>query len=180
VVDARGQRQIGANSKSTNEDDDEGVATGRVNFGTTIEPPTDRASTCLYFSFDGVAPVTDPILVLNGEGGATMDRPVNNICFPSVVQTSYAPKGKTLASVTVVDACLGHGDNSNADNVEMEIEELAKRCLVQMADWFGDPSIVQRWSFLRSYRIAHAQPGQDPAEEEPKRSAFEKPCEVTE
>lgn len=180
VVDARGQRQMGANSNTAN-DDDEGLAAGRVNVGTMIEPPTDRASTCLYFSFDGEAPVTDPILVLNGEGGATLDRPVNNVCFPSAVQASYAPKGKTLASVTVVDACLSKGHHRNGAEMEMEEAELAKRCLVQMADWFGDPSIVQRWSFLRSYRIAHAQPGQDPAEEELKRTAFEKqPCEVME
>ena len=36
--------------------------------GEPVVAPTDRSSTCLYFAIDGQPPVTDPLLVLNGEG----------------------------------------------------------------------------------------------------------------
>ena len=49
-----------------------------------VERTVDRSSTCLYFAIDGPPPMTDPILVLNGEG-VSESYPVNNVCFPSTV-----------------------------------------------------------------------------------------------
>jgi phytoene dehydrogenase-like protein len=49
---------------------------------------------CLYYAFEGKAPVEEPILVLNG---VTEDNePVNNVCFPSMVNEGYAPEGYNL------------------------------------------------------------------------------------
>jgi len=147
-----------------------------------VDAPVGRASTCLYFAVDGGPPVADPILILNGEG-ATFDRPVNNVCFPSTVQSSYAPAGKTLASVTVVDSCVGLGTGKEGEAAQLlssvPDEELATRCAAQLADWFCDESLPSRWTFLRAYRIPHAQPGQNPADD-PGRSTFEKKAEVSE
>ena len=164
---------------------------GGGNDETLVRAPVDRSSTCLYFAIDGPPPVPDPILVLNGNK-ATRDRPVNNVCFPSVVQPGYAPENKTLASVTVVDAC---------SDIESDVTDsvLAERCKAHLKEWFDDvdgndntgsgatgkssegnrvsPSSVDSWHFLRAYRIAHSQPGQDPADE-PNRTTFEKHPEV--
>ena len=124
--------------------------------------PSDRSSTCLYFSLDGAPPVTDPLLVLNGEG-VNSDRPVNNVCFPSAVAPKYAPEGKSLASVTVVGLADGVSD-----------EALASSCKAQLEGWFGES--VKEWNFLRSYRIKHSQPGQTP----PNGNRFERHPEVSE
>ena len=51
---------------------------------------------------------------------------------------SYAPVGKSLASVTVV------GLVSQSD------EELEKIIRTQLTDWFGP--IVDEWKYLRTYR----------------------------
>lgn len=158
----------------------ESLEGGASQGGGLIEAPADRSSTCIYFAIDGPPPVTDPILILNGEV-ATAEKPVNNICFPSVVQPGYAPAGKSLASVTVVDACVG-GLGEVSDS------ELAERCQAQIAEWFGEEAGgggggggggVPSWRFLRSYRIKHSQPGQDPAAA-PGRASFEKQPEVSE
>lgn len=137
-----------------------------------VETPVDRSSTCLYFAIDGPPPVTDPILVLNGDQGKAPGGggggPVNNVCFPSSVQASYAPPGKALASVTVVGFAEGVSD-----------EELVAQTKAQLGVWFQDPEVVKDWTFLRSYRIRHAQPGQaPPGAGEPPRTAFEKGPEV--
>ncbi len=56
-----------------------------------------RSSRCIYFAADK-APMSEPILVLNGEGSEL----INNLCVPSNVNQSYAPPGKSLISVSVV------------------------------------------------------------------------------
>ena len=98
--------------------------------------------------------------MLNGEG-VDSDRPVNNVCFPSAVAPKYAPEGKSLASVTVVGLADGVSD-----------EALASSCKTQLEGWFGES--VKEWSFLRSYRIKHSQPGQTP----PNGNRFERHPEV--
>ena len=58
-----------------------------------LPPPKQRSVGCIYYGFQSPAPLTDPILILNGEGGSpdnggrrnTKDYPINNVCFPSVV-----------------------------------------------------------------------------------------------
>mmetsp|Transcript_43576 Transcript_43576/g.100777 ORF Transcript_43576/g.100777 Transcript_43576/m.100777 type:complete len:486 (+) Transcript_43576:45-1502(+) len=110
------------------------------------------ASTALYFAIDGPPPVSEPILVLNGDvGPALQPGPpvVNNICFPSSISPSYAPSGKSLASVTVV------GDP------EVDDAQLEAAVRTQLAGWFGES--VHTWRFLRIYRVPYAQPSQSGA-----------------
>lgn len=81
-----------------------------------------RGSCCVYFACAapprilGVAE-PEPILFLNGERGGI----VNNICFPSVVAPSYAPHGRTLASVEV----LGVPDIPDEELAEVRAVEIS-------------------------------------------------------
>lgn len=113
------------------------------------EPAASRGVTCLYFAAES-APVTEPILMLNGDGRG----PVNNLCFPSVVSPALAPPGAVLVSATVLDSALGNGG-------ELEAEVRA-----QLMQWFGGQ--VARWRLLRTYRIHHAQPEPSVAAQAPR------------
>ncbi|MCH9633470.1 MAG: hypothetical protein S4CHLAM7_01950 [Chlamydiae bacterium] len=96
--------------------------------------------TCLYFSIEGGLLDPEPILYLGEEG------PVNNFCFPNRVQASYAPEGKDLLSVTVVDPkWQGH------PNLENHVK-------AQIANKFNISEF--ELTFLKAYHIAHALPSQ--------------------
>ena len=120
---------------------------GVADLGPAGEP---KKTMCLYFAIDGAPPQTAPILFLNGDGVADCeDLPiVNNMCFPSAVAPSYAPAGKSLASVSLIGIPAGSD------------EEVAEAVKLQLADWFG-PS-VRDWALLRAYRITYCQPDQPP------------------
>ena len=109
-------------------------------------PIGGRGSTCLYYAFDGKPPLTDPLLILNGEGTST-DRPVNNLVFLSSIAPSYAPEGKTLVSVTVVGV---------SSTLDARLDQSVRN---HIAEWFGQEA-VQAWELLRIYRIPYAQPKQ--------------------
>ncbi|MCY2973110.1 MAG: NAD(P)/FAD-dependent oxidoreductase [Planctomycetota bacterium] len=100
-----------------------------------------QSTTCLYFAVT-TPPIREATLVLNGEA----EGPINNLSFPSFAQPSYAPPGQHLASVSI------YGDfvSSPKEIVEATRDHLRK--------WFGPD--VDRWRFLRSYRITHALPSQ--------------------
>eukprot|EP01038_Epipyxis_sp_PR26KG_P011355 gene11355-15227_t len=120
-----------------------------------IEIPQARCSICLYFGFDGLPPVLDPILILNGENDMKSPKHVttiNNVCFPSQVSKEYAPVGKSLASVTVVttEDLL----TSNSDEI------LEAKVRNQLIEWWGTQ--IDSWSLLKIYRIPYAQPAQSP------------------
>ncbi|CAN0261905.1 unnamed protein product, partial [Ectocarpus fasciculatus] len=132
--------------------------------GGGASPSTGRSSTCLYYAIDGPAPVGGPILVLNGEG-AKSSGPVNNVVFLEQTAPTYAPAGKSLASVTVV----GNPDCSDS--------ELEAKVRAHLAEWFdkknkgGDEGAgglstrgadVAKWKHLRTYRVPYAQPAQRP------------------
>lgn len=119
-----------------------------------------KKTMCLYFAIDGEAPSTEPILYLNGNGveDAEDSTVINNMCFPSTVSSSYAPTGKSLASVSLI------GIPSKPD------EEVAADVKEQLCEWFG--SSVQDWQLLKTYRIPYCQPNQEPP------SAREKAVEV--
>lgn len=120
----------------------------------TTEPDqTQRSVGCLYYSFAGTEPVTDPILILNGaERG--VDHPVNNICFPSAVSKSYVPQGLSLCSVTVLKPAM--------DAYEGQDGDLDRAVRKQLASWFPDCSddILNSWKLERIYKIQKAQPAQ--------------------
>lgn len=104
---------------------------------------------CLYYAADGAPPVKEPFLLLNGD-----DRgPVNNIAFPSMVAPQYAPPGKTLVAVVVLDE--NFRKESDLDG------EVRKQC----REWFGDA--VNGWEHLRTYNIDHALPDQSPPTHNP-------------
>lgn len=121
---------------------------GKKGIDSNIEIPPGRGSTCLYFGIDGPPPVTDPILILNGENSVDdgYSCTINNVCFPSQLSSNYAPAGKSLASVTVV-GCINDKD-------------LEEKVRLQLKRWWG--SSVDSWQHLRTYRIKYAQPSQNP------------------
>ncbi len=103
-----------------------------------------QGTTCFYFAAKK-APVSQPMLVLNGEGRG----PINNLCVPSVVSPSYAPSGTHLVSATVI------GDHGRSpDGLLGEVRD-------QLTEWFGTD--VHGWRHLRTYWIPDALPSQPPA-----------------
>jgi phytoene dehydrogenase-like protein len=108
-----------------------------------ITRPRWNAVTCLYFEAEE-APVTEPVLVLDGDGTG----PVNNLCFPTQVASDYGPGDRALVSASV----LGSDEDVAGD--------LTDRVLAQMERWFG--SEARSWRHLRTYRIRHALPRQLP------------------
>jgi phytoene dehydrogenase-like protein len=114
--------------------------------------PTFNSVACLHFSATS-APVSEPILLLNGEGAG----PINNLSFPSAVSPDYAPPGRHLVSVSVVDAEAA---------VSRDLEERVRR---QLFDWFG--ADTRGWGLLRIDRIPHAVPSQRVADDKPARLA---------
>ena len=112
------------------------------------EKPGSRSVSCLYYDTDE-PPVSEPLLILNGEGQG----PINSLCFPNRVAPSYAPKDKSLVSVTII---------GNPDQSDKQIETAVR---VQLTEWFG--SGASSWRYLRPYRILHALPIQIPPVSDP-------------
>ena len=113
-----------------------------------LADPGSRIVACLYFAAPA-PPVGEPILVLDGEGRG----PINTLAVMDRVAPSYAPAGASLVSVSVVrDAVLPD-------------PQLAVAVEAQLREWFGPE--VRGWRHVRTYRIAHAQPAQDPGALEP-------------
>jgi phytoene dehydrogenase-like protein len=110
--------------------------------------PASRSVTCFYYAANE-PPVAEPILALNGDGSG----PVNNFAVISQVAPSYAPAGAHLISATV----LGKQKLSEV--------QMSGFIIAQMKNWFGN--VASTWQFLKSYRIAHAQPQQFPGALEP-------------
>jgi len=88
-------------------------------------------------------------LILNGEGTG----PINSLCCPSSVAANYAPKGKSLVSVTMIGV---------PDQNDQPLESTVRS---QLTEWFG--SSVKGWRYLRIYRIPHALPMQIPPVSDP-------------
>lgn len=129
------------------------VATGIDALGELLHIDAYRRSvgeSCLYFSAtDWRPPFQHPFLALNGEDSG----PINNIAFPSLAAPEYAPEGKILIGVVVLD-----DEYRNRD----DLEDLVRH---QCQDWFGDA--VKQWEHLRTYRIDHALPDQSPPTDNP-------------
>lgn len=108
-----------------------------------FEPPASRSVLCLYYAAPE-PPTADPVLVLDGEG----DGPVNNLTVMSNVSPHYAPAGQALVSVSVI------GNPSQPD------AEVEARVRGHLHRWYG--VAVDAWRPLKTYRILHAQPAQEP------------------
>jgi hypothetical protein len=107
-----------------------------------FEPPAMRGVLCLWFDAPR-PPVDEPVLVLSGEAG-----PVNNLCVPSRVAGGYAPPGRALVSVSVLEP-------RREDDAGLE-----RAVRAQLAGWFGPE--VGGWRLLRVDRIAAALPACPP------------------
>ncbi len=66
--------------------------------------------TCLYFSTEWIPPHQNPFLILNGDEPG----PINNLAFPSLISSRYAPAGRTLVAAIVLDAEIRKVMTSNA------------------------------------------------------------------
>jgi len=109
-----------------------------------LKPVQARASTCVYFSLDAKdLPTQLPIILLiPGDDG-----PLNNVCFPSNVQSSYAPEGRALCSATIIDSLT---------DVPDDVEAAARSHLAKLFP----AANVGSWTFERLYRVPFAQPRQ--------------------
>ena len=99
-----------------------------------------RSVGCVYFSAP-VAPIEGAYVVLDGNGKG----PVLNVAVMSHVSPHYAPHGQHLIAAVLPGI------------IEGDLEAAARR---QLRSWWGPT--VDSWRHLRTYRIAHGQPGQDP------------------
>ncbi len=106
-----------------------------------FEAPPMRPVTTLYFAAEASL-VGRPVLVLNGSGRGLL----GHMCVPSDVCPSYAPRGQSLVSATVV------GDP------DLEDEHLEARVLAEIEEWFGPTARALR--HLRTYRVTEALPAQ--------------------
>jgi len=115
---------------------------------------TQRSVGCLYYGFEGPAPVEEPILVLNGMTKEN-DDPVNNVCFPSVVNEGYAPEGYNLCSVTVLsDAMYRYRDSPD------QLDRAVRR---QLGTWFADQKndIKEKWELKKIFYVRRKIANQD-------------------
>ena len=114
----------------------------------SLPAPRSQSVACLYFSA-AKAPIDEPVLMLNSNSSGL----VNNVVVMSAVAPSYAPPGAALLSVSV----LGTPTLDDSSLVQAVQEELRP--------WFG--SEVQQWQHIKTYRITHALPVQEPPALEP-------------
>ena len=117
-----------------------------------LEDQPERSVGCMYYKLAGDAPVKEAILILNGE--RCMDGSINNVCFPSIVNPSYAPEGYHLCSVAIDGRMM-----TKYEGREEELDQVVRQAL---GEWFPEykDDIQSEWELLRTYRIHHAQPAQ--------------------
>ena len=122
----------------------------------TVTPQPQRSVGCLYYGFDGDAPIQEPILILSGLGDdrGTEQCPINNVCFPSVVNPSYAPANKSLCSVTILKPAMDLYKGRD-DDLDIAVRR-------QLRAWFPECNTRKSgaWKLLRMYSIPNAQPAQ--------------------
>jgi phytoene dehydrogenase-like protein len=115
-----------------------------------------RQVMCMYYAFDSPAPVEEPVLILNGVIGkrGTAECPVNNACFPSIVNEGYAPEGKGLCSVTILKDIMDVYEGKEGD-LDIAVRE-------QLGTWFPEfkDDILSKWELKGTYKIKNAQPAQ--------------------
>lgn len=105
-----------------------------------IPEVSSKAAGVVYFAATK-APIDGSYIVLDGHGQG----PVYNVAVMSNVSSHYAPAGQHL----IAAALPGMADG--------DLEAAARR---QLRSWWG--AEVDTWRHLRTYRIQHGQPGQDP------------------
>ena len=109
-----------------------------------------RQTNCTYFEAPH-APFAAPILMLNRDPGG----PIDSLCCPSNVQSSYAPKNRALISVSSIQ--------NQPTDLELWLADIRN----QLRAWFG--SQVDRWRHLSTYHIPYSLPDQSCNSMEPVR-----------
>jgi phytoene dehydrogenase-like protein len=107
-----------------------------------------RSTACFYFDA-AEPPFEDPILMLDGDGRG----PANSVTVMSQVAPSYAPLGRSLVSVSVIDA-----NDADMDDLERGVRD-------QLKDWFG--AVVDDWRAVRHYKIPRSLPVAGPVKDAP-------------
>lgn len=120
--------------------------TARLVPGFSAKEPAWRSVTNVYFHAEK-SPLNEAIIALNTSGEGL----VNNVCVISDVAPDYAPKGRSLISVSLL------GIHKNSDLLNAVKEELYS--------WFGEQT--RDWKHLRTDLIKHALPEQGPGLESP-------------
>jgi hypothetical protein len=93
----------------------------------------------IYFTADK-PPFTKPIIALN----ASANKIVNNVAVVSQVSSAYAPIGKTLISVSLIDYDKKDNQVDMIENVKQELQY-----------WYAD---AVHWKHLKTYPILYALP----------------------
>ncbi|MTD45334.1 FAD-dependent oxidoreductase [Conexibacter sp. W3-3-2] len=114
-----------------------------------VPDPGSVSTTALWFDAPASPTAGRPILVLDGDGHG----PVNNVAVLSDVAPGYAPAGRTLVNASIPGDAPG--DDATTETAVRD----------QLRGWFG--ATVDGWRLLRTDRIAHAQPRQEPGALEP-------------
>jgi phytoene dehydrogenase-like protein len=109
--------------------------------GSEVTDPGSTGTMTLYYAAER-PPVSEPILMLDGEGQG----PVNHTVVMSNASPAYAPAGKALVAASVIGI------------PPQEDAELDHQARLQLSAWFGRE--VMDWALLRFYRIPHALPDQ--------------------
>ncbi|MFO0961791.1 MAG: NAD(P)/FAD-dependent oxidoreductase [Phycisphaerales bacterium] len=107
-----------------------------------------QATTTLHYACDRInlpSTLHEPVLHLDGTG----EGPVNHAACISSVAPEYAPPGKALVSLNLVDT----------DWANESMAAIQARTVRQMERWFG-PGAMRRWQLLRIERIPRALPRQ--------------------
>ncbi len=136
------------------------IAVNHANAMQLLNRPVERkftSTTCFYYAAPR-SPVKGPWLVLNGEASG----PINNLCVPSEVQRSYAPRNTSLISVSVIDPVY-----QQRSDLELLVRE-------QLTAWYGKR--VSEWRHLRTFQIPQAFVLQEP----PYLTPVEKPVRLSE
>ena len=102
-----------------------------------VPRPRSRPQSCSYFAAPKV-PTDSRAILLDGD----LDGPARNVAVMTNVAPGYSPDHRSLIATVMP----GRYEPNCADLV-----------LPQMRRWFGDE--VDEWEHLRTYTIAHGQPG---------------------
>jgi phytoene dehydrogenase-like protein len=114
------------------------------------KPRAWNRTTTFYYAADR-SPMSEPTLMLNGEGSAA--GPVNHAVVMSEVSDKYSPPGSHLVSVSVV------GQAPSADSTMVALEEAVR---AQLGRWF--PGEVAKWKPIGGFPVQYALPLQRVAE----------------
>jgi protoporphyrinogen oxidase len=98
-----------------------------------------KSVTSMYFSADK-APFTKPLIALN----ASANKLVNNIAVVNQISSAYAPEGKHLIAVSLIDYQNNFSETDLISNV-----------LNELKFWYPD---AINWKHIRTYKIPYALP----------------------